>query len=266
MVVGTCFKGKPFMTTGSKSSNDVWKDPSSLATTLLFLFLDAYGQVEENEEDKTIQALRWDPETILSEIQDDFHVVLPAVNLDKLLAAILVITTDRFFHSVDDFIKVCNVFSGSRFNPHVFDPADAVECAWGMTEALLLSPPDDNDKEIFSGEVSKYVGKVIEYEGMLDPPDILKMAVMDPRRRGLGLHIIEDPALHESVRSIHHSKSEDIRQIVRTRLQLLISQLQGLNLSHGDVSGLVDKMKKVIPGEPPCQQSESASVLAAGGS
>src|ERR1017187_8637838 len=155
-----------------------WSSPDTLATPLLTLFLDAYGQVEEGEESKVIKALHWDPETIVSEIESDFKVSFPPINLDKLMASILIVTTDRFFHPLDDFIRVCNVFSGGRFDPRVFAPADAVGCAWGLTEALLLDPPEDDNHEPFSEEIRAYIGKAIEEEGLIDPPDILKIALM----------------------------------------------------------------------------------------
>jgi hypothetical protein len=224
----------------------VWLDRQSLATTLLTLFRDTYGQPDEKK-DNTIQALDWDPETIVSEIQEDFHITLPQINIDKLMMAILVVTTDRFFQVLDDFIKVCNVFSGGHFDPNEFDPADAVECAWGITEAMLLWPPEDKEELIFSKEICAYVGKVIDDEGLVNPPDILKIGLSETHHKDPGAAFGDDPELSSSVRRVQQEKSDDVRTSVQKRLLLLISQLKDLPLVHGNTEGLIDKMLKILP-------------------
>ena len=56
-----------------------------------------------------------------------------------------------------------NVLAGSEFDPETFDPADSAECAWAVTEALLLSPPDERDTQpVFSDEIRKYIQEMQE--------------------------------------------------------------------------------------------------------
>src|SRR5690606_21189804 len=83
---------------------------------------------------------RWSPETIAMELEDDYNIRIPQLNRDKLFMAISLVTSDDFFCRLRRFIDACNVLSGSELSS-AFDYADAMECAWGMTEALLIQPP-----------------------------------------------------------------------------------------------------------------------------
>src|SRR4051812_29132260 len=114
----------------------VLQDPESYATTLLVLLVDRFGT----------EALSWAPETIRTEMASEYGVALPPACFDRLMAAVTVITTDYFYKSLTRFIDLCNVLSfGGTFDPSVFDPADPYECAWGISEALLLSPPEEDE-------------------------------------------------------------------------------------------------------------------------
>ena len=103
---------------------------------MLVLAVDTYGT----------ECTKWTPQTIKAEIEDDFHLKLPQPNLERLLAAIQLLTTDDFYIALPDFITLCNVLSGGTFDPRHWDPADAVEIAWGVTEALLISPPESDER------------------------------------------------------------------------------------------------------------------------
>jgi hypothetical protein len=115
---------------------EAWTSKETFASVLLTLFIDKFGT----------EGLQWDPATIAMEIEEDFHVELPQQSMDKLMVAIQLLTTDRFFKSLPDFINFCNILDGDTYNPDMWDPADAEEVAWGITEALLISPPDDEDE------------------------------------------------------------------------------------------------------------------------
>src|SRR5262245_58736209 len=120
----------------------VLTDDKSFTTTLLILFMDTYGP----------EGLDWAPETIYMEIEDDFGVKMPERNFDKLMAGIYLISSDSFYKSLPDFIEICNVLAGHGVTPGQFEPVALDDMAWGLTEALLISPPDDRDTDPFSDE------------------------------------------------------------------------------------------------------------------
>ena len=124
----------------------VWKNESSYATTLLLCYIDSYGT----------EGLEWDPMTIRHEIEEDNNIRLSNKNFNKLMAAINVATTDQFYTSLPEFIDLCNILSGDVLDPRWFDPADPGECAWGITEALFISPPDRDRSEEHTSELQSH--------------------------------------------------------------------------------------------------------------
>lgn len=214
-------------------TQEAWTSPETFATVLLTLFLDKFG----------MEALEWDPATIALEIEEEFNVDLPQLSLDRLLVAIQILTTDRFYKNLPDFIAFCNTLDGDEFNPHTFDPADAEEVAWGITEALMLSPPDEDDKEPFSDEIRSYIGAVLDKEGLINAPDVLKIALRSARISPSIEDFSDDPEMFSAVYALEEGKNEDINQAIKLKLQLLIAQLGALNLENGNTAEVVAMLK-----------------------
>lgn len=219
--------------------NELLRNPETFATTLVTVLIDTYGS----------EALTWDPETIALELRDDFNVELSAENFDKLMTGISLLTTDEFYLLVPEFISVCNILSGDTYDPRTWDPADAEEVAWGITEAMLLAPPD-NEEEPFTQEIRAYIGEVIDMEGIINPPDVLRIAL---RGSGKNLHNVpgefsDDPIMFESIYKLEQGKTDAIMGTLRKNLQQLTVQLSTLPLQNGDakkaIQGLMNHIKK----------------------
>jgi hypothetical protein len=190
---------------------------------LLTMFIDRFG----------LEALSWDPTTISMEIEDEFDVDLPQLALDKLMVSIQILTTDRFYKSLPDFISFCNVLSGDPYRPDMWDPADAEEVAWGVTEALLIYPPEDDDPEPFTDEIRAYIGAVLDSEGLVNPPDILRIALRQARVSPAIGDFSDDPMMFNAVYDLEEGKRQDIEQSIRFQTKLLVAQLRALNLKNG---------------------------------
>jgi hypothetical protein len=212
---------------------EAWTSPETYGTVLLTLFLDKFG----------MEALEWEPATIALEIEEEFKVDLPQLSLDRLLVAIQILTTDRFYKNLPDFIAFCNTLDGEEFNPNTFDPADAEEVAWGITEALMLSPPDDDDREPFSDEIRSYIGAVLDKEGLINAPDVLQIALRRARISPSIDDFADDPEMFSAVYSLEEGKKEDINQAIKLKLQLLIAQLSALDLKNGNTAEVVAMLK-----------------------
>lgn len=218
----------------------VWQDQGSFATTLLILFIDQYGT----------EAFKWDPLTIQSEVESDFSVKLTRAVFDRLMAAIAVVSTDAFFNALPDFINLCNILSGDSYDPTVFDPADAGECAWGMTEALMLSPPDDDDENPFTEQIVGYIAETIKSEGILTPPDILRVGLRDDSKGLIDkvrYDFSDDPEMFNAIFDTEKSKTDDINNMVKARLRTLVQQLQDLPLTNGDSTEIAKKLAASLP-------------------
>lgn len=220
----------------SNIMQEAWRSKETRATVLLTMFLDRFGT----------EALEWDPATIALEVEDEFDVDLPQLSLDRLIVAIQILTTDRFFKRLPDFIAFCNVLDGDPFQPDTFDPADAEEVAWGITEALLISPPEDDDPEPFTDEIRAYIGSVLDSEGILNPPDILRIALRIVNVSPAMKDFSDDPTMFNAIYDVEAGKTEDINQAIRFRTELLTEQLAALNLKNGTTQHVAEMLKKSL--------------------
>lgn len=215
---------------------EAWRSKETRATVLLTLFLDRFGT----------EALEWDPATIALEIEDEFDVDLPQISLDRLIVAIQILTTDRFFKRLPDFIAFCNVLDGDPFQPDTFDPADAEEVAWGITESLLISPPEDDDPEPFTDEIRAYIGSVLDSEGILNPPDILRIALRMVNVSPAMKDFSDDPTMFSAIYDVEAGKTEDINQSIRFKTELLAEQLAALSLKNGNTQQVAEMLKQSL--------------------
>lgn len=201
------------------------------ATTLLTMVLDRYGT----------DALDWHPQTLRMELEEDIHVRMPPINGSKLNAAIDILTSDGFFKQVPKFVTYCNVLTGSHPSFESFDMADAIECAWGITEAMLIYPPDED--EPFSEEIRYYVGKVLHDEGIKTPPDVLKLGLWDDSADYSDMSV-DDPAMFAMEFQIQSDESKEIATILRDRLMSLFLELGSLPLENGNTEDLLKRIQQ----------------------
>ena len=223
------------------------RNPNAFATTLLTIVVDVYG----------LEITTWLPDTIQMEIEDDFGIKLPNTSLDKIMAAIAILTGNDFYRSLPSFIELCNVLSDNYSTTGQFEPADAASVAWGITEAMLISPPDENDPDPFSKEIVSYVGEVVRSEGIMNPPDILKIGQFDseiPKR--VQADYADDPEMFATIYKYEAEKTNDINEMIKTGLKMLFEQLHQLRLENGNtgnaVKGLINSINR---------RQESESVL-----
>lgn len=206
-----------------------WTDESMFAFSLVTLFIDNYGM------DAAAGREAWSPETVALEIQDDFSVQLPPTNLSKLMGAITLLRTNDFYWSVPDFNMLCNILSGDLFSvsPEIATP---IEVAWGITEAMLLDPPDD--AEPFTREIRAFIGGILDNAGIINAPDILRIAIRDRafHAERIQAEYTDDPDMFASIYAIETEKTEEINSEVRARLSRLIDQIGRLPLRFGNTA------------------------------
>ena len=207
----------------------MWKSPQTFASVLLTVFLDRFG----------VEGLQWDPGTITLEVEEEFDVDLPQASLDKLLVAINIVTSDSFYCSLPDFVMFCNVLSGDTYRPDMFDPADSSEVAWGLTEGLLLSPPEDDQDDPFSDEIRAYIGAVLDQEGIINAPDVLKIALRKANVSDAANEFSDDPDMFNAIYDVEAGKTAEVDDIIRAKVQMLLGQLQALQLQNGATGAVV---------------------------
>jgi hypothetical protein len=213
---------------------EAWTSKETFSSVLLTMFLDRFGT----------EALEWDPSTMVMEIEEEFNVDLPQLVFDKLAVAVQLLTTDRFYKSLPDFISFCNVLGGDVYQPDMWDPADAEEVAWGITESMLISPPEDS--EPFTQEIRAYIGAVLDSEGILNPPDILRIALRKARVSPNIEDFSDDPEMFSAVYALEEGKTSDINNTIVLKTKLLAAQLAALHLDNGNTKEIAEMLQNSI--------------------
>lgn len=166
------------------SKKDIFLSPDSFGTTLLIALFDSFGT----------ECLQWEPETIELELNKLLGTDIPEENMDRLQAAMSVLTSNLFFISLEAFNLTCNSLNFSKMDGKTFIPADIEDIMWGITEVNLLLGADAKDNE-FSRDIQLYVGKILESEGILDPPSILSFADMKKLGQAAAKQVADLPDL-----------------------------------------------------------------------
>jgi len=192
--------------------------PGTTATALSALMLDEYGT----------DFLNWDPDTIRMQTKEAYNLDLPRLALDKLMAFRMALTTNLFYTSPAAFIQIGNALNGSEADFDGYDPLDADEAAWAVTEVTLNDPPGENEGERFSPAVAKFVGITLDNAGIITPPASLRFAIQP-----VSINPMEDdPIIYAGLFSLSQQRINAVTQYVRNQLVTLIAQVDQLPLEH----------------------------------
>ena len=201
-----------------------WTNPNVYGTCLLALLLDQHGT----------EALDFEPETIRLEARDALGIDIPQVNMDKLMGLIAALTTELFYVSVETFHHVCTALSHNEADFHQMEPLEAEEAAWGVTEVTLNDAADNEQLREYSHEVRLYVGVLLQREGILTPPPVLKMAEFPQEQNPVEQTFADDPSLIQAFAQKRHRESEHITLAVQSEMAALVGQLEKLPLESRD--------------------------------
>jgi hypothetical protein len=205
-------------------------------TPLLILLIDSEGT----------DALGWHPDTVRIALENRYEIKIPSYTIDKIFAGITLLTTDLFYTDVKSFIDICNCFCGSSFNPLIFDPATVLEMSWTITEAHFLDPQDDTN--VFSDEIKKYIGFVLREEGFIKPPDILSWAMNANFENMVATNYVDDPALFQMIYATHQNKTMEIESEIARMIRELDTQVADLFLDSGKKRSIVEFIGKTQNG------------------
>lgn len=223
---------------------DLLQSTDTFASVLLILCLDTWHDCLGDPDDP--HRGPWHQSTFRSEIHDTFGVKAPPAVIDKIMAAATIVTTDLFFKNLRCFVPLANILAGDEHDHGVWDKADAVECAWAITEALLLEPPDPGDTKVFADEIRHYISAVLKDEGFVTPPDVLKIAIDADFASKVNYDFADDPEMFDSIYKIQAGKTEDVTSLIRSNLSELREQLLDLPLQNGSTVELEQRIGKML--------------------
>lgn len=202
----------------------IWTEDDAFATTLMALLLDAFG----------IQAVYWQPETIEMEVYRVFGCDISYGNYGRLMTGISILTTNAFFQSAADFAPMTVRLNGHSVSPDTFVLPDADDVTWGVTEGLLLAAsPESQNQGLpeFSEEITGLIGQILDQEGILNPPDVLRIATRDNDLvNRVQYAFSDDPEMFSAIHDVESSKTGAIQKYVRDRMRSMLQQLAELPL------------------------------------
>jgi len=206
----------------------------------------------ESDDEGHVAFLKWHPETLKLQIEHDFALKkLPKLTFDKIMAAIAILSTNDFYKNVRKFNELCNVLSGNEYDPDYWQPADAEDMLWGITEALILYPPDDTDATEFTPEIRGFISKILDNEGIVRPPDILRLGVNPKASSHIDENFNDDPDMYGAIWKVQQEKSDDMVDVLKKDLMEMVRQFQILPLRNGSTESVVKQITMLASGMQP---------------
>lgn len=222
---------------------EVWQNPAMYTTALLVAYLDTFG----------IEGLEWLPETIQIEIESLTGEEIPATNFEKLMVGISLMTTDAFFVSLPDFAHFCCIMSGDTTPPNTLILPSVEDIAWGITEALLISPPEPGSTELFYPEITAFVDFMLRQEGFIKVPESIRLGTTDDAAvlANIQTEFSDDPVMFSAIYKIALTKADEVDRLVRQRFHGLIRQVARLPLSRVPSERIAKLGQKILSQLPP---------------
>lgn len=176
-------------------NRDIYLDKDAPGFVLLGITLKKYG----------VESLEYDPELLHYQIDKDYDIKIPDLNMDKLQAAMIVMQTNHFYDDWRVFETCCHLFHNELVEADIVNPLDAEDIAVGLAEATLIKSCviDDASELQFDDEIRAYAGKIFWDYGLSTAPTIFRDAIM-PNSPGSAEN---DPNKNEALRELfdHHS-------------------------------------------------------------
>lgn len=217
---------------------EVFSRPDMHASCLLLMAVDSWG----------VECIQWEPETFTTAVRDEFGTKLNALNYDKLNAAISLVASNLYHRSIGAFCAINKALSFKSVNANEFNVCSLDDVLWGTTEAKLIEGTEDFIEQGFTHDIGSYVGKLLEAEGVVNPPSNLAFAEIDPDIKEATANAeFADAAAWKMQMSRESDETEEMNQFMGINLMRLFKQLQVLPLSNKTaLQGQIDEMLENI--------------------
>jgi hypothetical protein len=184
-------------------------DPEVYGTAVLAIAINEFGT----------ECLDWDPNALELELTTLCRNEIPDATMDRLMAAISILTTDDFFRDIYAFSALCNALNRGVISGDMWIPADLDDVLWAVTEVRMLLGEGYSDTN-YSDNINKYVGILLQREG-----STLKFAELDPEEERVykaydGDAVLEQAFWERQEEDRNNLEKENIRRLQEYMLQL----------------------------------------------
>lgn len=141
------------------------------------------------------EALHWLPSTLEAALEEKYG-ELPYSVINKLNAAVLVLTSDEYRHRLDRFVLVCNALSAGIIETVT---TDIKNIFWGLVEIELLDPTREQENNFsYSADIIKYVEVLHTFNGLaLSPPLLKQTGIYINKLHEVLSDFSDDPETHD---------------------------------------------------------------------
>lgn len=140
-----------------RTAGDILADPDSSATVLHLILLATYGD-ELHGDDEPM-----DPVELWLRVKEDYHVVVPEENENKINALMFALQTDAFYDDPLAFTSICSaLYSGDLGDmvDGVMEDLTISEMLWGIYEVEL----NRGDSQDFCTAIDQLIDEVTQNE------------------------------------------------------------------------------------------------------
>ena len=211
--------------------SQIINDPGVFATTSLAILLDKFGA----------EMFGWDPIALSLEMRGAFGAEPEDEVFDRIMAGIGIISNNSFFVDVESFMHVCNALNFGVVMSEYWIPADLDDVLWGVTEAKMLLG-EDYDEKHFSSDVRRYVGVLLQQEGIKKVPSILQFAELDEDAEATYASFGGDEVMEQTFWDEQQKDKDDLEKLNMERLRAMMAQVATLPIK----SEYIDHLRKTL--------------------
>jgi len=169
------------------------------------------------------ESLNWLPSNLEDSLKERFGDI-PYTVINKLNAAVLVLTSDEYRHRLDRFVLVCNAISSGIIEdtvstlPNVF---------WGLVEIELLDPSKEQERQPpYTADIIKYVEILHTFDGLaLSPPLLKQTGIYINKMADVLSEFSDDPQMHDAFVDVLKSRIAVYEYALAHKLKELGDQL-----------------------------------------
>jgi len=148
-----------------------------------------------------VESYHWEPEMLRFQLNEEFDMELTEQQSDRIQAAILLLTTDKYENNPNAFETMTHLFNGKHATFDALEPLEVEEMVSGMADAYLTR----HEKIEFSPEVRAYAGRLFYDYGFSAPPDMCPDAIL--------------PAVAEKVECNNDEKNASLNELFAARVE-----------------------------------------------
>lgn len=197
---------------------------------LVVLIQQHYPESIENLQDP------WHPQTFREEMYRDFGIAPSEDVISRIFCGIELLSSNSFWMQSHVFSRLCNVMGEDMYDdPEVIEPADVSECNWGLVQASLIYPPEEeeNGGRTISPDVEGFLIQSLKHEGFVKTPRPMSGFVSLPNDIPLQEESFADPLLYKSV---FDSQEERVSAVETETHALLAEMLQQLQVLQPEIT------------------------------